>query len=330
MKKAFVLLALLLGLAALCGCVTNEQIQNYNAGVEAYNAGSMELAKACFERAKGYANSRSYLSSIAEYERIYVEALEAFEARDYASAKNSFGSISMYENAAEYVAYIDRLEQRYNEGLKAFEEQDYVTARMRFIQAQGYEDSAEYAKRISKFEDSYQIAMAFFNEGNYLEALEAFGKIGTGYKDTLEKIDSIYELYSKKSVAPRTLLELFTASCASENEPVKVISADINEGSFAARTDIGLIIMGNTGADGLIETVSFWAPKELQKERGLEGMDRLYAHCIRSLTVSDNTFDEIYSKLAGYLDGAAAYGDHSILLTSDSSGATVLTADYMG
>ena len=252
MKKTMLLLAFALIFASLLGCVTNEQIQNYNAGVKAYEEGSIELAKKYFEGAKGYANARSYLNSIAVYENIYVEALGYFDARDYQAARNGFASIPAYENASEYIDYIDRLEKRYNEGLEAFEQQDYVTARMRFIQAQGYEDSADYAKRISRFEDSYQIAMGFYREGNYIDALEAFDRIGVSYKDSEEKIASIYDLFSRRSVAPRKLLELFTASCAAEDEPVKIVSADINEGSFAARMDNGLMIIGNTGADGNI------------------------------------------------------------------------------
>lgn len=328
MKKLSLLLAVTLLFAFMCGCVSNEQIQNYNAGVKAYDEGSVELAKAYFEAAGDYANSRSYLNSIAEYERIYVEALGFFEARDYAAAKNSFASIPRYENAPEYVAYIERLEKRYNEGIAAFEAEDYVTARMRFVQAQGYEDSAEYAKRISKFEDSYQIAMGFFNEGNYLEALEAFGKIGTGYKDTKQKIESIYELYGKKSVQPRTLLELLTASCASEEEPVKFVSADINEGSFAAATDDGLMIVGNTDAEGYIDTVSFWISPELKKKLGKEGEERLFAHCILSLTVSRNTFEEVYGDIESYLSGEKKYGEYSVSRRKDASGSIVLTADY--
>ena len=330
MKKLLPLLALLLAALTLLfsGCVTNEQIQHYNAGVAAYEAGEFEAAKAEFLRTGGYGNSRSYLSAIAEYERIYVEALGFFNERDYDEARRIFDSVSEYENASEYVAYIDGLAALYEEGVAAFEAEDHVTALDCFVRAQGYSDSLDYVTRIERLEDNYQIAMGFYREGNYLESLEAFLRIGVSYKDSEEKMASIYELFSRRSVAPRTLLELFAKSCAAEGEERSIVSAEIGDASFVARTSDGMMIIGNTGEDGLITTVSFWVGKELQKELGEEGLDTLWAHCIHSLTVSETPFEEVTEKLPLYLNGSEHYGEHTISLHRDASGAYVLTADH--
>ena len=63
---------------------------------------------------------------------------------------------------------------------------------------------------------------------------------------------------------------------------------------------------------------------------GKEGMKRLYAHCIHSLTISKTPYEEIFAGIDGYLDGTTGYGDYTLSLNDDPSGADVLTADYLG
>lgn len=325
MKRTVFVLLLVLTAGLLCACVTNGQIQHYNAGVAAYEANDLVTAKHEFLQAGSYGNTRSYLSAIAEYESIYLTALESFEARDYDEARRVFASIPEYGNASEFVAYIDRLAELYAEGTAAFGREDYVTARDRFYRSSGYSDADEQVSRIDRFEDNYRIAMGFYSEGNYMESLEAFRKIGVSYRDTDEKIASILELFRKRGIDPEELLTFFAESCAVDEEPITVVSADIGESSFVARASNGLMIMGNTDAEGYITSVSFWIEASLRKALGEEGMDRLLAHCIDALAPGGDGFDAVLSGLGSYLDGSVGSGVFDLSFTRDNSGASVLT-----
>ena len=327
MKSRFLICLLLLA-CVFCGCVSGAQIQNYNNGVAAFERREFGSAKVCFEAAGDYANSRSYLSAIEEYERIYTEALAAFESRDYYSARSAFSSITEFGNAGEFVAFIDRLQAKYEEGKTAFEAGDYVKANGLFIQAMGYADSEELIERISKFEDTYQLAMSFYMEGKYDSALAMFEKLGAPYKDSEEKIASIYELFSRKGITSQIFRTLFNASCESEGEQYSLPITAAGDTGFAWRTTNGLLIVGNTDTEGYIETISFWAEKSLQKELGEEGERRLFAHCIHALTSDDTTYAEILADLDSFLEGAREHGGFSLMLDEDASGAVVLTADF--
>lgn len=323
--------SLLAGLCALlvlplCACVSGEQIKNYNEGVAAFEAKDYELAKALFLTAGGYANSPSYISAIEEYESIYLEAVSLFGQKQYSAARNSFDAISDFGNSAEYVAFIDRLSARYAEGMEAFERQDYVTALGRFTQALGYEDSDSYVKRISNFESNYQLAMGFYMEGNYEAALATFRKIGVPYKDSEEKIASIYELFERKGITASVFRTLFNESCEAEGEDLRLPVADVNETGFAWRTTNGMLVVGNIDEEGYIRTVSFWVERSLRKDLGEEGVDRLFAHCIHALTSDEATYSDILAELDLYLEGSLGRGGFGLLLEKDASGATVLTA----
>ncbi len=310
---------------ALCACVTNGQIQHYNAGVAAYEANDLVSAKHEFLQAGGYGNSRSYLSAIAEYEGIYLSAVESLEAGDYDGARRVFASIPEYGNSNEFVAYIDRLAELYAEGAAAFEKEDYVTARDRFYRASGYEDASDKVSQIDRFEDNYRIAMGFYSEGNYLESLEAFRKIGVSYRDTDEKTASILELFRSLGIKPAELLTFFAENCAAEEPPITVDSASISDGGFTAYASNGLMIVGNTDQGGYITNVSFWIEPRLRKALGDEGMDRMLALCLISLAPGGDGLDTVLGSMDSYLDGSLDCGVFTLDYSRDPSGASVLT-----
>ncbi|MBQ4341670.1 MAG: hypothetical protein II756_04080 [Clostridia bacterium] len=325
MKRAAFLLILAVCAWALCACVTNGQIQHYNAGVAAYEANDLVSAKHEFLQAGGYGNSRSYLSAIAEYESIYLSAVESFDAGDYDEARRVFASIPEYGNSSEFVAYIDRIAELYAEGEAAFEEEDYVTARDRFYRASGYADSSDRVSQIDRFEDNYRIAMGFYSEGNYLESLEAFRKIGVSYRDTDEKIASILELFRSFGIKPAELLTIFAENCAAEEPPITLASSSIGDGAFTAYASNGLMIVGNSDDAGYITNVSFWIEPGLRKALGDDGMDRMLGLCIVSMAPGGDDIDTVLGKLGSFLDGSLDSGVFCITYSRDRSGASVLT-----
>lgn len=325
MKKLIIIFITVFAAAFICGCVSSAQIQSYNAGVKAYEGKDFELAKAYFEAANGYGNSPSYLSAIAEYEKIYVEALEFFNARDYDRAINSFDAIRDFGNSAEYLAFMDRLKARYDEGVSAFEAQDFRLANMRFIQSLGWADSAAYLSRIQEYEDGYRVALAFLREGNYVQALNAFERIGVPYRDSEERIEAIFTVISTKGMTPTIFRESFNASCEEQGEEYSLPVSDPGETGFAWRTTNGLMIMGNTDS-GFVTMFTFWMDSELMASLGGEGSNRLLAHCIRALAMDGESFESILSDIDLYFEGSRVRGAYSLLLEEDDSGAEVLTA----
>ena len=326
MKKLAVIIATVLAAAALCGCVSGAQISNYNAGVSAYEAHDFETAKAHFERAGGYGNSKSYLAAIEEYERIYSEAVGYLEAHDYDSARHSFEAIREFGNSGDYLDFIQRLETRYNEGVEAFEAQDFLLANERFTQAQGYADSGRYLATLKAYEDAYRAALGFYYEGNYVRALEAFEGIGVPYRDSKERIESIYAYVTQNGMIPGIYRELFNAGCEAAGDDVSIPLTETTEGGFAWRTTNGLIIMGDTDGRGRITSMSFLMERALMNELGEDGCLSLYAHCIDALYKDGEGYDAILADIFSYLEGAKVYGRYSLLLEETDSGDEMLTA----
>lgn len=327
MKKTVAIVFILTLALLLIGCASNAQIQNYNKGVEAYNLKDFEAAKAYFEAAEDYLNSKSYLSAIQEYERIYTDALNLFNAHKYPEAKTGFEAISEFGNSAEYVAFIDKLEQRYNEGVEAFEKQDYSLAYERFTQAMGYNDADEFVSRISKLESNYNNALEFMKQGSYLRALELFEMTDGKYRDSAERIERLYELIAKQGIIPRMYAEFFNRSFALANEDVTITPSGDTSGSFAWKASNGLIVMGSTDTEGYITSISFWMDRELLKTLDEEGSTRLFAHCIQALNINSDSLDSIMENMDYYFEGSRTYCGFSFLLDEDASGAEVLTAE---
>ncbi|MCR5808426.1 MAG: hypothetical protein K6G56_02575 [Clostridiales bacterium] len=325
MKKIAVLLVLLM-IMPLLGCVTNAQIKNYNAGVAAFDAGSMEEARRYFEAAGSYGNSKSYLSAITEYESIYLDALRLFDAHDYPAARNSFSAITSFENAQEYIDLIDRLEIRYNEGMEAYKQLDYPLAKQRFVQAMGYSDAADYVTAISRLEDNYHLAMSFLAEDSPLEALRALLKIGTAYRDTLERIDELYAFFDNNGLTAKEYIALYIESHTASGESAAVPSLDLGETGFAARTSDEVLITGNTGKDGRIRNVSFWLPDSAAEEMGEKKTALVFAHCLHAFTVNRVKFKDFYDEIDAYMNGEKGYADYTFSMRHDASGFKVLTA----
>lgn len=309
-----------------CSCVTNGEIAAYNAGVEAYNAKDFARAKQCFIAANDYGNSKSYLNAIAEFERIYLEALSFFDARDYEAAKNSFKAIADFENASEYVDFISRLEQRYDEGLAAYESEDYVLAKERFVQSMGYKDANEYVSRIDRFEDSYQIALGYAEEGNYPQAIEAFRRIGVNYRDSEQKIEELLALIRSKGVTAVQLLTFYFESSSKAGDNVSITTTDINDAAFTATTSDEILITGDIDREGYITAVSFWLPDKKAKELGEDKVERIFAHMIRALGANEAEFDGVLESLTGYLEGQTESGGYWFSTREDGSGFKVLEA----
>ena len=326
MKKLTLILTALLALVLLTGCVSGAAIGHYNDGVKAYEAHDFIAAKEHFEKAAGYGNSRSYLSAIAEYERIYGEALGFFKERDYAAAANSFSAIKEFGTSAEYLAFMQRLEQRYNEGRAAYDAGDYVLANERFTQALGWADSEDYIAELGDYEEAYRAALNSYYEGNYVRALEAFKSIGVPYRDSEERIANIYRYMTRSGSTPEIFRILFNESCEAEGEDYSLPTAEVTDNGFAWRTTNGLIIMGNTDAYGSITEMSFWVDEALWSELGEEDVSRLYAHCICALAVEGAGLDEVIADIDLYYEGSRGYGAYSLLLDEDDSGSLVLSA----
>lgn len=326
MKRALALLLALIALASLSGCVSGREIKNYNAGVAAYEAHDFLTAKAYFTAANGYGNSPSYLSAIAEYERLYSDALAKFDQKDYEGARKGFSAISEFGNSAEYTAFIDSLAARYNEGMTAFKAEDYPLAYERFIQSMGYKDANEYAERIKKLEINYLTAMEYYLSGDLLAALEAFERIGVNYRDTNAKIAELTAIIGENGVIMKQLLSRFTESCEDTAEPLTVTVSEMTAAGFVARASNGLLITGGTDEDGFVRQLSFRQDKELLRMLGEEGSIRLFAHCIHALARDGETFDDILNDIDLYFEGARDCGGFRIMLDEDGFGAEVLTA----
>ncbi|MBO4563628.1 MAG: hypothetical protein J5772_08460 [Clostridia bacterium] len=325
MKRAVLITAAVLFAILSCACVTNEQIRSYNAGVAAYESCDFETAKGLFITAGSYANARSYLNSILEHERIYLDALALFDAHDYPAARHSFASIETFGNAAEYIALIDRLEARYNEGLTAYKAKDYVLAKERFVQAQGYADSASYVQNIGRLEDSYEIAMSFYREGNLLEALAAFERIGTSYRDTDERIAEIKAIFASRGLTARQFLSLYLTSNAEAGENVSVMTSEIRTTAFAITTSDELLMTGDTDEDGYIRSVSFWLSLAKIKDIGTRASNRIFAHCIHALDIDGMDFAEVYSAFNAFTQDGEPYGMFTFTIRDDGDH-RVLTA----
>lgn len=330
MKRTLAIILIVLAAAACLSCVTNSQLASYNAGVAAYEAHDYALAKGYFNMAEGYGNSGSYLSAIAEFERIYLEAVDLFEARDYEGAKNDFAAIADFENSAEFIALIERLYTRYDEGIAAFEAEDYPLAKMRFTQSMGVKDADEYVTRISRLEDSYRIAMGYFDEGNYPEAVEAFRKIGANYRDTEERIAELETLIMLRGVTPAQLMTLYFEGSNKAGDTVTLTSADIKERGFSATTSDEMLMTGNTDEEGFITSVSFWIADAKAKELGEEKLGRIFAHLIRALGANVEEFDTVFEELEACLAGEAQVGGYRYSLRHDSSGFKVLSGERQG
>ena len=326
MKRTAVILLVLIALAAFGGCVSGSEIKNYNAGVAAYEAHDFLTAKAYFTAANGYGNSPSYLSAIAEYERLYLDALAKFDARDYDGARAGFSAISEFGNSAEYAAFIDSLAARYNEGMTAFKAEDYPLAYERFVQSMGFKDADEYAERIKKLEINYLTAMEYYENGDLLAALEAFERIGVNYRDTNAKIAELTALIGENGVIMKHLLSRFTESCDGTNEALTVTVSEMTKAGFVARASNGLLITGGTDEDGYIRQLSFRQDKDLLRMLGEEGSIRLFAHCIHALADDGETFDDILNDIDLYFEGSRTIGGFRIMLDEDGFGGETLTA----
>ena len=326
MRRALIIL-LALTVALSCACVTNAEMKSYNAGVAAYEAKDYASAKGYFLAANGYGNSKSYLSAIDEFERIYLEAVAFVDSREYAAAKNSFSAIEDFGNSKDFIAYIDRLEARYNEGLAAYEAEDYPLAKERFVQSQGWLDANDYVNRIDRFEDSYVIAQSYVSEGNYTEAIEAFRRIGANYRDSAEMIEYLHELIRSRGLTPVQLIKFYFESSNKAGDTVSISSTDINDTGFAATTSDELLMTGNTNEGGYITSVSFWLSKAKAKELGDEGVNRLFAHVIRALGSNEEELDSILEGMEGYLSGELISGAYRFSVRNDPSGFKVLSAE---
>ena len=330
MKKTALLLAIIFALAICASCVTNSELASYNAGVRAYDEHNYALAKAYFTAAEGYGNSGSYLSAIAEFERIYLEAVAFVESRDYEAARNDFAAIEDFENSGEFIAFIDRLYARYDEGTAAFESEDYPLAKMRFIQSMGVRDADEYVKRISKLEDAYRTARGYYEEGNYPEALEACRKIGANYKDTNDMIAELERLIMLRGVTPAQLMELYFTGSNKAGDTVTLASADITENGFAATTSDEVLMTGNTDKEGFITSVSFWVSDKKAKELGADRLQRIYAHLMRALGANAEEFDSVLERAEELISGSGRCGGYVFSTRHDPSGFMVLTAERKG
>ena len=326
MKKVIALILAAAALAVLSGCVSGTEIKCYNAGVAAYEACDFESAKALFTAANGYGNSPSYLSAIAEYERLYMDALEKFDARDYDGARLGFSAISEFGNAAEYVSFIDSLIARYGEGQAAFKAEDYPLAHERFYQSLGYRDADEYVAKIKKLEINYISAMEYYERGDLLSALEAFERIGANYRDTNERIAELTERIGENGLIMKQLLSRFTQSCDETGEPLTVTVSEMTAAGFVARASNGLLITGGTDETGYVRELSFRQDRELLNMLGEEGSIRLFAHCVHALADGGETYDEILSDIDLYFEGARAIGGFRIMLDEDGFGGETLTA----
>ena len=330
MKKTIALILILLSAAACLSCVTNTQLVSYNAGVKAYDEHDYALAKAYFTAAEGYGNSGSYLAAIAEFERIYLEAVGFVEARDYEAAKNDFAAIEDFGNSREFTAFISRLYARYDEGVEAFQNEDYPLAKMRFIQSMGVRDADEYVTRISRLNDSYRIAMGYFEEGNYPEAIEAFRSIGANYKDTNDRIEELERLIVLRGVTPAQLIALYFEGSNKAGDTVTIATADIKESGFAATTSDEVLMTGNTDKEGFITSVSFWVSDANAKKIGDEKLERIFAHLMRALGANAEEFDAVLGRMDELLSGASRCGGYRFGTRHDSSGFKVLTGERAG
>ena len=327
MKKTIVISLALAALMLFTACVSGENIRNYNSGVEAYTAGDIIAAKDYFLAAGGYGNSKSYLSAIAEYERIYAEAVAMFDAHDYDAAENSFRSIEVYSDSAERVRAIEGFRTAYESALEAYENEDYVKAGELFAAASGYKDADDHARKIAVYERNYQAAVKSFEEGDYLDALNAFERIGVPYRDSEERIAELYRLFSEKGVTAKLFIKLYLKSSADEDYTVTVPTADVSGAAFAFRTSDDMLVTGSADDEGFITSISFWIEKEEAEKLGRERVRNIFAHCVHAMSAEETDFAEVESRLDRIFAGKENCGRYSFSLTKNASGVQVLTAE---
>lgn len=332
LAAAFMLLAAMLlsgcsslnqGIGSLFG---NQRKEFYQKGVDAYNNNDFYAARDYFRTAEGYANSKSYLEAIDEYERLYLEAVELLEAKDYEAAKRTFEAVEAFGNSKDYLAYIADLKAFYTEAMQLYAGQDFVAARERFVQSSDYGNAADYIKSIDDMEERYQSAMALYNEHKYRAAISVFEAIGANYKDTYDMISACYGKLEHGSVNITNYLGAYLKSHEQEGDPVTYTLTDINETGFMVSDSYGVLFTGNTDEYGQITSVSFWLDESITDQLGKEKANGLLAHCIRALDIEMMSYSDVLANMDSYTGGLATYGNFTFSLKFESSGHAVLTA----
>lgn len=327
MKKAALILLVIVFAALAASCVSGEQIHNYNLGVEAYEAGDIVGSKAYFSAAGGYGNSKSYLAAIKAYEDIYYQAELLFGAREYDEAQNSYDSIKEYADSAEKSALIDSYRENAEKAKAAYERGDYPEAGELFAAACGYGDSDNYVRRIAAWQRDYDIAVEQLQNGFYLDALTAFERIEVPFRDSEEQTEALYRLFAEKGVTAKLFIRLFTQSCEDEDPPVTIPTADVSGPEFTFEASNGLLVTGSADESGFVTSISFWIDRDAASAMGSDGVKRAFAHCIHALSMETPTFADILKELDDYTVGSRERGIYKFTYSKDAAGVQVLTAD---
>lgn len=338
LRVALAAMAVLLTMSSL-GCsalgqgigslFSNPRKEFYQKGVEAYENNDFYAARDYFRTAEGYANSKSYLAAIDEYERLYLEGVNLLEAKDYSKAKKTFEAVREFGNAADYIAYIDELAAFYEEGMSLYAAQDFVAARERFVQSDGYGSSAEYIASIDKMEEMYQTALGYYNDHKYRTAITAFEAIGANYRDTYDLISACYGELEHGGITITNYLAAYKKSHADEGVDIRYDLTDINETGFMVSDSLGILFIGNTDSFGTITSVSFWIDEEIEADYGKDRINGILAHCIRALDIEMMSYNDVLENMDSYTGGRATYANFTFELTFDDSGHTILTATFI-
>ena len=121
-------LALAFTLALLfCGCQSKAEREKLaEEGLLYYKNLDFNNAKRCFLTCGDSYKYTEYLESIAEYEKLYAQAVELVSAGKPNEARAIFIGITGYLNSADFVEYIDSLKVHYDSGVKLYESGRYL------------------------------------------------------------------------------------------------------------------------------------------------------------------------------------------------------------
>lgn len=302
-------LARLAAIALICGaagagfgCSSVGDMNNYLKAVEHYESGDFENARRYFSLANGYEKSDEYLSAIAEYERLYIEAVGLMQERQYEEAQSIFDSIPDYMNSREQSEYISGLKANYETGIEKYEAMDYDAALGCFISAAGYASSDSYIENIENMSKLYDEAVRFARANMYGEAISMLRKINTDYRGAYALID---ELYSKLSAQPVTLHEYAAAyekSWSLSGREADVVISNRAANAFTI-TDGDILITGICDESGAIVELAMLLPAEYTREEA----DEAAAHFIHAVNPGYMDCAEVAAAIDDYLEGRADY-----------------------
>ena len=326
-------LALACTLALLfCGCQSKAEREKLaEEGLLYYKNLDFNNAKRCFLTCGDSYKYTEYLESIAEYEKLYAQAVELVSASKPNEARAIFVGITGYLNSADFVEYIDSLKVHYDSGVKLYESGRYLEAYSSFADACGYESSAAYLRNIEDLLKVYNEAVELMNVGNYEDAVLLFQSLNTEFENSDDLIETCRSRLAVSPVLLNSFIKAYNSEYSSEGIRIEAGSTGKPGSQFALRDTRGILFTGLTDEFGRITYITCRFEPEVLESIEPGSVSTVAAHFIHALNTHTCSLDSVTADISSYLnagENGRLYGCMNVSSLSESSGAFVISAGY--